>query len=174
MCFAPISRAAAAVGRPLGLDYRAELLPEDKTARIRALQAVGHVVLMVGDGINDAPALATADVGVAMGVAGTDAALDAGDIALLREDWQLIADALVVGRRSARTIRQNLYFAAAYNLVGVFAAAVGLLPPVWAAAAQSLPDGFILANSARLLRPHGGKEPLADPPRLPAPSARHA
>ncbi|WP_165491986.1 heavy metal translocating P-type ATPase [Egibacter rhizosphaerae] len=162
-------RVAATIAESLGIDHRADLLPDDKIAAIEQLQAEGHVVLMVGDGINDAPALAQADVGAAMGVAGTDAALDAADLALMREDWDLVPDALLVGRRSARTIRQNLYFTAGYNLIGVALAAVGILPPVWAAAAQSLPDGVVLANSSRLLRaPDRTKRPSS--PRLPQPA----
>ncbi len=148
-------RVARAIAEPLGLSYRAGLLPEDKIAAVKQLQAEDRVVMMVGDGINDAPALAQADVGVAMGASGTDVAIEAADVALLREDWTLLPDALRLGRRAARTIRQNLWFTAAYNLVGIGLAAVGLLPPVWAAAAQSLPDVAILLNSARLLRARG-------------------
>ncbi len=143
---------ARAVAGELGIDFRAELLPEDKIAAVRELQAKGRVVMMVGDGVNDAPALAQADVGVAMGMAGTAVAIEAADVALLRDDWMLVPAAIRLGRRGAGTIRQNLGFAAIYNVVGISLAAAGILPPVWAAAAQSLPDVAIMLNSARLIR----------------------
>lgn len=145
-------RVAAAVAGELGVAYQAGLLPEDKIAAIRRLQASGQVVMMVGDGVNDAPALMQADVGVAMG-AGSDVSLEAAGVALMRDDWRMVPEAIRIGRRSVRTIRQNLGFAAAYNVIGVTLAAVGVLPPVWAAAAQSLPDVAIMLNSSRLLRP---------------------
>jgi Cd2+/Zn2+-exporting ATPase/Cu+-exporting ATPase len=144
-------RTARAIAEPLGIAWAAELLPEDKIERVRALQAAGHRVVMVGDGVNDAPALAQADVGIAMG-AGTDVALDAAHVALLRDDWRLVPEVFRVAERTMGVVHGNIGFTAVYNLAGLSLAALGYLPPIWAAAAQSVPDLGILANSSRLLR----------------------
>jgi Cd2+/Zn2+-exporting ATPase/Cu+-exporting ATPase len=143
---------AAAVAGQLGLEFEAEVLPDEKLRMIERLQRAGHVVAMVGDGINDAPALAQADVGIAMGAAGTDAAIEAAHVALMRDDWRVVPEAVLIGRRAFRTIKQNLWFTAAYNVVGMLLAATGWLPPIGAAAAQSLPDVAVMLNSSRLLR----------------------
>jgi Cd2+/Zn2+-exporting ATPase/Cu+-exporting ATPase len=141
---------ASAIASRLGLEFESEVLPEGKIQAIARLQGQGRVVAMVGDGVNDAPALARADVGIAMGVAGTDAAIEAAHVALMQDDWRLVPDAVRIGRRAFRTIRQNLWFTAAYNVVGMLLAATGWLPPIAAAAAQSLPDVAVMLNSARL------------------------
>jgi Cd2+/Zn2+-exporting ATPase/Cu+-exporting ATPase len=145
-------RTAAALAKPLGIPYRANLLPEDKIRIVREYQAQGRVVVMVGDGVNDAPALAQANIGMAMGAAGSDIAIEAAHIALLRDDWTLVPDAFRIARRTMRVVKLNLGFSGVYNLVGLGLAAFGFLPPVLAAAAQSLPDLGIMANSSRLLR----------------------
>jgi P-type Cu+ transporter len=132
--------------------FRAGLLTEDKIKFVKEYQAKGHTVVMVGDGVNDAPALAQADVDIAMGAAGSDVALEAAHTALLREDWTLVPEAFRIARRTMRVVKMNLVFTAAYNVVRLSLAALGYLSPIFAAAAQSLPDLGILANSARLLR----------------------
>lgn len=143
---------AAALAEELGIAFQAEMLPEDKINIVKQYQAGGHIVVMVGDGVNDAPALAQADVGIAMGAGGTDVAIEAAHIALMREDWALIPEVFLMAQKTMKIIRFNLGFTTVYNLVGLSLAAFGFLPPILAAAAQSLPDLGILANSSRLLR----------------------
>jgi P-type Cu+ transporter len=145
-------RTAAALAEKLGVEYRANLLPENKIEIVKDYQAQGHTVVMVGDGVNDAPALAQANIGIAMGAAGTDVAIEAAHITLMREDWTLVPEVIRIAHRTMGIIKMNLAFTALYNVVGLTLAAFGFLPPVLAAAAQSLPDIGILTNSARLLR----------------------
>jgi Cd2+/Zn2+-exporting ATPase/Cu+-exporting ATPase len=143
---------AASLAERLDIPFRAGLKPEDKIRIVKEYQAKGHTVVMVGDGVNDAPALAQADVGMAMGAAGSPVAIEAAHIALMRDDWSLVPQAFRIARRSLRVVKMNIAFTAVYNLVGLSLASLGLLPPIFAAAAQSLPDLGILANSSRLLR----------------------
>ncbi|MBY0248589.1 MAG: cadmium-translocating P-type ATPase [Nitrospiraceae bacterium] len=145
-------RTAAALAEKLGVQYRANLLPENKIEIVKDYQAKGHTVVMIGDGVNDAPALAQSNIGIAMGAAGTDIAFEAAHVALMREDWSLVPEVIRIARRTMGIVKMNLAFTAIYNVVGLALAAFGILPPVLAAAAQSLPDLGILANSARLLR----------------------
>ena len=145
-------QTASFVAGALGISYRAQLLPEEKIAIVKEYQSKGHRVVMVGDGVNDAPALAQADVGIAMGAAGTDVAVEAGHVVLLRDDWTLVPELFRIARRTMGVVKGNIAFTALYNVAGLTLAALGFLPPIFAAAAQSLPDLGILGNAARLLR----------------------
>lgn len=147
-------RAAQAMAERVGIaaeDVRAEVLPGDKAAVVQALRAGGHVVAMVGDGANDAPALAAADVGMAM-AHGTDVAMEAAGITLMRGDVSLVADAFDLSARTVAKIRQNLFWAFAYNVAGIPLAAIGLLSPVVAGAAMALSSVSVMANALLLRR----------------------
>lgn len=150
-------RAAEAMAARLGVaaeDVRADVLPGDKAAQVSALRNDGHVVAMVGDGANDAPALAAADVGMAMAPSGggTDVAMEAAGITLMRGDLMLVAEALDLSARTVVKIRQNLFWAFAYNVAGIPLAAFGLLSPVVAGAAMALSSVSVMANALLLRR----------------------
>ncbi|MBN2193116.1 MAG: copper-translocating P-type ATPase [Polyangiaceae bacterium] len=150
-------RAAAAVARELGIEQVvAELLPEEKAREVAALRARGGVVAMVGDGVNDAPALAAADVAFAMAT-GTDVAVQAAGITLVRAEPGLVADAVAVSRATLRKIRQNLFWAFAYNVVGIPLAALGYLTPVVAGVAMALSSVSVLSNALLLRRWRPGR-----------------
>ena len=154
------TRAAQAVATTVGIaanDVIADVLPTEKVDVIRRLQAQGKVVAMVGDGVNDAAALAQADLGLAMGT-GTDAAIEASDLTLVRGDLLVAADAIRLSRRTLATIKGNLFWAFAYNVVLLPVAALGLLSPLFAGAAMALSSVFVVSNSLRLRR----FRPLAD------------
>jgi Cu+-exporting ATPase len=155
--------SASAVGRQLGIDeVRAEVLPGDKAAAVQALRAAGQVVAMVGDGLNDSVALAAADVAMAMST-GTDVAMEVAGITLMRGDPRLVPDAMDVSRRTCAKIRQNLWWAFGYNVLGIPLAALGMLSPVIAGAAMAFSSVSVVTNALMLRRWRGAADSNAVP-----------
>lgn len=141
---------ARAIARQVGIErVIANVLPEDKAREIQRLRDAGEIVAMVGDGVNDAPALATANIGIAIG-SGSDVAKETGGLVLIRDDVRDVAVAIRLSRATMRKIRQNLFWAFAYNSAGIPIAAAGLLNPIVAAAAMALSSLSVIINSATL------------------------
>jgi P-type Cu+ transporter len=144
--------SAGAIARLVGIkgeNVIARALPDEKLARVTALKDAGHTVLMIGDGINDAAALAAADLSMAMGT-GTDTAISSADITLMRPELMSVVDALTLSKRTLRTIKSNLAWAFAYNVIGIPIAAAGLLTPMYAAGAMAISSLFVVTNSLRI------------------------
>jgi P-type Cu+ transporter len=145
-------RTAEAIGREVGVDQvRAEVIPQSKADAIEQIRKKGKIVAMVGDGINDAPALVTADIGMAMGT-GTDIAMESADITLMNGDLMSVVAAIQLSQRTMRKIKQNLFWAFFYNTIGIPIAAMGMLNPIIAGAAMAFSSVSVVSNSLSLKR----------------------
>ena len=143
---------AEAVAKSVGInEFEAELLPENKIEVVKKYQDKNHIVAMVGDGINDAPALAQSNIGIGIGT-GTDVVIETGDIVLIRGDLNGVVNAINLSKKTIRIIKQNLFWAFIYNIIGVPLAAFGMLNPIFAALAMAFSSVSVISNSLRLKR----------------------
>ncbi len=145
-------QVADRIGKELGIRYEAKLLPEDKVRRVKEWKKQSQVVAMVGDGVNDAPALAAADVGIAMGAVGTDLAIETADIALMADELEKIPTLIRLSRKALRVIKENIVFAIVFNSIMVLLSAQGWVTMIWGAIMHQTSSLLVILNSMRLLR----------------------
>ena len=145
-------QVANRIGKELGIGYEAKLLPEQKVSKVKEWKRKGHVVAMVGDGVNDAPALAAADIGIAMGAVGTDVAIETADIALMTDDIEKIPVLIQLSRKALRVIKENLVFALVFNTAMVILSAQGWVTMILGAIVHQASSLLVILNSMRLLR----------------------
>jgi Cd2+/Zn2+-exporting ATPase len=148
------AHVADRIGRELGIRYEAKLLPEDKVMSVKEWKRKGRVVAMIGDGVNDAPALAAADIGIAMGAVGTDVAIETADIALMTDELEKISTVIRLSRKALRVIKENLAFAIIFNMVLVVLSAQGLMTMILGAILHQASSLLVILNSMRLLKRH--------------------
>jgi Cd2+/Zn2+-exporting ATPase len=145
-------QVANRIGGALGIRYEANLLPEEKVIRVKEWKRKGHIVAMVGDGVNDAPALAAADIGIAMGAVGTDVAIETADIALMSDEIEKIPSVIRLSRKALRVIKENLLFALIFNTALILLSTQGWVTMILGAVLHQASSLFVILNSMRLLK----------------------